>query len=325
MENDRVLLIMRRQYSLISRTQALEVGMTSSAVRNRLRNGEWQPVATGVYRASSSAHANTWPERLAAACLQGGPGTVASHASAGHLWNLDRFNGRRPQPPEVLIPHGRSLDVEGVRVHETRQPVLQWAKRLDIPCTNLPRTLVDLAVTHPKDLESALDSALRFRSSWRRWIRSETQKLPGKHPGKQRLLKLLDERDFTFDSEPELTVKDLLWSAGLPRPRVHHVISDGALRIANVDFCWPELMLIVQVHGLASHLRAERFRLDQWQLSQLSARGWTLLVTTWHEISTHPVGFVTNTQRAYLRLCTERGIEPRLVLSAPPPCPSSPK
>lgn len=313
---DQIVLLMRRQWGLVSRQQALSVGLASNTIYRRLARGEWQSAGPGVYRDAASTHAESWHERLMAACLQGAPHAVASHRSAACLWRLDDFFFRKPTPPEVTVPRGRVLAGSAVRVYASRSPVLKAATKTGIPCTPLPRTLIDLCsvVTH-RELEIALDSALRFRPAWRSWVRKEVAALAQRHPARDPLLALIDERDYTFDSKPEVDVSHLLWSAGLWNGcHVHYPISDGGLFIGEVDYCWPELRLFVQFHGLGVHLRADRLRIDAWQTSQLSARGWTPIVTTKQEVEQNPVGFVSNLQRAYLRCCEREGIVPNLVL-----------
>jgi hypothetical protein len=314
--DDQITLLMRRQWGLVSRQQLLAMGVSTNTIRRRLKHRHWQHAASGVYRLSGSTHADSWEERLMAACLQGAPHTVASHRSAACLWRLDDFFHRKPEPLQVTIPKGKELVVAKLEVRFTRAPVSKPATKHGIPCTPLPRTLIDLCMMVPlKQVEIALDSALRQRPSWRKWIGSETEKLPRKHPSRAVLLGLLNERDFTFDSKPELDLKDLLWSSGLRDAQVHFTIHDEITgqRLGNVDFCWPRLKLLIQFHGLGVHLRADRFRIDQRQVSQLAARGWTPIITTKDEIQRDPVGFIRNLQRAHELCCAREGLAPNLL------------
>lgn len=303
---DQIATLLKSQWGLISSQQVLALGLSRDAIRWRFKTGEWQHgPATGVYRIASSTHAGTWEERLMAACLQGGPDTVASHSSAASLWRLDGFTLRRPEPLQVTIPRGRSLVVPGVDVFVTRTPASK-ALRSGLPCTTLPRTLADLCLTHPDKVEAAQESAIRTKRIWRLWIRTETDKLPRRHPARARLLALLEERSFTFDSTPEIDVNHLIWIAGLHEGvRVHYPIIEDGRFIGNVDFCWPHLKLFLQFHGADIHLRLDRWRLDLWQVSRLSARGWTPVLTTWVELRHQLDDFIANLQHAH-RTCSQR-------------------
>lgn len=77
------------QYGVISRDQALEVGLSESAIKAALRSGRWGPKLRGVYVVAGSP--NSWNQDLMAACLFGGESTVASHRSAARLLGLAGF------------------------------------------------------------------------------------------------------------------------------------------------------------------------------------------------------------------------------------------
>src|SRR6266508_4017047 len=75
-----------RQYSLITRWQALACGLSARQINRRVACGRWIAVAPGVYRVPSAPV--TWQQRALAACLAGPPGTVASHLTAAAIHEL---------------------------------------------------------------------------------------------------------------------------------------------------------------------------------------------------------------------------------------------
>lgn len=78
------------QYSVIHRQQAIALGMTARQIDARSAAGLYVPVHPGVYRLAA---APARPEQaIAAACLAGGPGAIASHRAAAWLWDLRGVN-----------------------------------------------------------------------------------------------------------------------------------------------------------------------------------------------------------------------------------------
>jgi hypothetical protein len=139
------------QCGVLSRPQAIDLGLTSSAIAARLRNGRWRRLHPGVYAAfSGDPSRQAW---LWAAVLRAGPAAVLSHQTAAELHGLTV----EPAPAiHVLVPAGRQIaPITGVAVHysrrvsEARHPVL-------LP----PRTRVEEAVLDLATAASSLDLAL---------------------------------------------------------------------------------------------------------------------------------------------------------------------
>ena len=71
----------KRQYGLITRAQALELGVSKSGIYRRRCAGEWKKFFPGVYRLTASPDSDH--QRVLAACLALGPTALASHSTAG--------------------------------------------------------------------------------------------------------------------------------------------------------------------------------------------------------------------------------------------------
>src|SRR3979411_1452915 len=85
-----------RQHGVITRAQLRRAGITEDSIRWRVGAGSLELVVTGVYRVGGATR--SWEQRLAGACLWGGPGACASHRAAGALWG---FQGFGPGPVEI--------------------------------------------------------------------------------------------------------------------------------------------------------------------------------------------------------------------------------
>src|SRR5262249_50636219 len=105
-----------RQYQVISRSQAVAHGMTSSALRQRLRpGGPWQRLLPGVFLAVTGTPTTEQPS--GAALLYAGTGGLVTGAAAGGLWGVQ---APRDTMIDVLIPAARQRRSTGfVRIHLT--------------------------------------------------------------------------------------------------------------------------------------------------------------------------------------------------------------
>ena len=109
-----------RQYQVISRSQVLAHGMTTSALHQRLRaGGPWQRLLPGVFLAVTGTP--TTEQRSMAALLYAGTGGMITGAAAVGLWGVQAPRGTLI---DVLIPAMRQRRSTGfVRIHlTTRMP-----------------------------------------------------------------------------------------------------------------------------------------------------------------------------------------------------------
>ena len=86
------------QHGVITSRQALELGLSRSAISRLIRSGAWITLFPGTHRLCESPP--TWEQTVAAACLWGGDGSVASHRAAVRLHGL----GFETAIPELYIP-----------------------------------------------------------------------------------------------------------------------------------------------------------------------------------------------------------------------------
>ena len=77
--------------------------------------------------------------------------------------------------------------------------------------------------------------------------------------------------------------------ARLPRPHVNYVIvlEDGGPHV-EADFAWPELKVIAEADGWATHGTRQAFTRDRRRDRRLSLAGWVPHHFTWDEVEHDP-------------------------------------
>lgn len=140
------------QYGLVTWQQLIDAGVRRSTITRWVRSGRLVSVQPRVHRVAGAPV--TWHQRVLAAVLAAGPGAAASHRTAAALWAM-----LEDAPIEIVAPRGRTPQLGGVLVHQTRDPIPS-TRRFGIPVTSPMRTIVDLgAVVPASTVELALDRA----------------------------------------------------------------------------------------------------------------------------------------------------------------------
>lgn len=148
-EDGRELLVL--QHGVLSRAQALDLGIGSRTVSSRLRHGHWQRMHRGVYATFTGQ-----PDREAtlwAALHRIGPDAMLSHWTAAELSKL----ATRPSTLiHVTIPQQRHLHaIPGIVIHRSRRAEAMRHPSLTPPRTRIEETTLDLA-TASRSLDEAL-------------------------------------------------------------------------------------------------------------------------------------------------------------------------
>ena len=134
----KIARIASRQFGRVDRRALLAAGISSEALRHRVRVGRLIPERRGVYAVGFASAGGR--ERRATALLHVGPASLVSHLSAAADWRI-----RPHDPPVVDITTSRQLRPrDGIRIH-TRAIDPAEIRRLDgIPLTSPVQTLFDL-------------------------------------------------------------------------------------------------------------------------------------------------------------------------------------
>lgn len=88
---DALARLLDDQDGVISRTQALDHGLTGAGIKQLLTSGRWRALSAGIY----AIGAPSWRQLAWAGILIGGPGAVLAGAAAAHLMGL-------ADPPAVI-------------------------------------------------------------------------------------------------------------------------------------------------------------------------------------------------------------------------------
>jgi hypothetical protein len=286
------------QHGLVSRAQAVELGLSGRQIRYRVESGLWGRVHAGVFRVRGAPQVRE--QALLAACLAIGPETAVSHRAAAVTFGLLNY---RKAPIEVTTTRRRSPEVEGVTVHRLADLQARWVTNVDfVPVTTVARTLVDLgSVTHPRTVEAALDRALGRRITAARDVRDALVAVArkGRH-GVGVLRPMIDVR-LQGDAPAgvsEARMSTLLRDAGLAHAVAEHTVVDehGGF-IAVVDFAFPDRRLAVEVDGYEFHSSPKAVAHRNVRDRQLLDAEWRPLHFTWTEVDRDPSGVGSEIRR----------------------------
>src|SRR5215204_4534319 len=89
---------------------------TRGTIHRHVASAAWVREAPSVYGIAGARR--TWHARAPAAVMSAGPGALASHRTAAHLWGLEGFPA--PGRIDVTVPrHARPQRRSSVVTHET--------------------------------------------------------------------------------------------------------------------------------------------------------------------------------------------------------------
>jgi hypothetical protein len=227
---------------------------------------------------------DTWRQRamIAAVSAQG----WISHRSAAVLWQIGPPDHKRL---EVLVPHGPRRVKRSWKVHSTRRLASVDEDVVDnIPCTAVPRTLIDLAaVAHPFVVNKALDDACRRWPEMLDLVTARFRELAGRGRRGTRLMRsMLEERlgtSFTQTDFEEITRK-LAVSVGLPPPTPQCLVRDDEGPM-YLDLGWPDIRWAVECDSLAWHSGKNAHEGDRARRRRLKALGWDLVEVTFDDVT----------------------------------------
>jgi predicted transcriptional regulator of viral defense system len=286
------------QHGVVTLRQLVELGLSASAVRNRVANGRLHRVHRAVF---AVGHANlTRDGRFMAATLACGPRAVVSHRAVGAKWDL----GLRGRPwVDVTAPGRRGRRRPGIRVHSAATLAAHDVDAIDaIPCTTLARTLLDIAEDATRrEVERACDRAetrrlldmtaiddVLARANGRRGATLLSAVLSEHRIGSTLTRNELEERFLAICRDIELAPDSV--NAWIAYP-------DGGG--AEADFLWHAQRLIVEVDGRDVHTTRRAFEADRRRDQRLMLLGWRIVRFTWRQVLFEPA-YVAATLRALL-------------------------
>jgi len=277
-----------RRYSVFSRTEALEAGLSAKAIRVRLDRGLWIRLHAGLY--VPSVIAIGWQQRLMGASLACGPEAVASHHSAALIWGLSEAEAGLP---EVTVPTSAPRRRRGVVVHRSARSDGVFHRQFRV--THPMRTIVDVACSAPDDVvEEIVDRAhVRGLIDVERFRRYLDDPFNATKPGSGLVREVIRARDPSrpVESEIETALFRLLGRAGLPRPVLQFVVRTRTGR-RRLDFAYPDRRLAIEMDGYSFHGGRRAFESDRVRQNELEELGWNVLRFTAAQVRSDPTGVV---------------------------------
>jgi hypothetical protein len=250
-DRDRLGRALERQLDVITRQQALAVGLTDHALRHRLRpGGPWQSLLPGVYVAATGTP--TASQRQMAALLYAGSGSMITGPAA---LACHRIRGGPAQHVDVLVPASRRRrDAAFVRLHRTnRMPEQAWKfgpLRYALPARAVADAVRGLASL--RDVRAIVADAVQRGSCTVRDLAAELA--AGPRPGSALFREVLGDVADGIRSAAEGDLKDLLAGSGLPMPLFNASVYAGDTFVAKPDAWWPEFGVAVEVDSHQWHM-----------------------------------------------------------------------
>lgn len=292
------------QHGVLTRAQCRAEGLTGKQIDNRIARQRLLVIHKGVYEYLGSP--NTGWKYVMAACLHGGRGAAASHATAGLLHRLDRV---RPSRIEVSTTSDRRTrkSNDRVRIHTVRSlPDHHKTEIQGIPVTTAARSILDLAGSETRwVLDAAIDCSIRRKLTSLDELHSvlEEEARPGRN-GITRLRERLAIRDPAL-SVPHSVLEGelfaLLEGSGIPTPDRHFTITGPDGFHAEADLAYPLQRLVVEVQGYEHHSSLHAFNSDADRMGEIVALGWALVNVTAEQIRRRPHQLIDRFQRLLTR------------------------
>jgi very-short-patch-repair endonuclease len=300
----RLCAMANAQLYVITRRQALSVGLTDDQIRHRVRNGAFHQLFPGVYLTVCGIA--SFEQRTLAASLACGDGAHVSGITAAGLWG---FVAPAASVIDVTVPKHRHPRLAGVRVHRRcLKRVSDRTRRGPRPITTHARTLLDLAGVLPSydDLERAADEA--FRSSTltpdrlvdylgRDDLANSSGIASLRSIAQDRARYGVPENGFENDA------LGLLRSFGLPEP-VRQFRTRASGRRVRFDLSYPDQRVAIELDGRAPHWGRDAWQSDHDRHNATELDGWRVLRFTWWDVHDRPVYVV-------LTIATALGLRPR--------------
>lgn len=277
-----------RQHGVVSRRQLRALGLGNRAIDERIASGYLLPLFRGAFAVGHRAIERQG--RMLAAVLACEEGTVLSHGSAAELLGL--WDKRLPAI-EVIPPDWSGRKIDGIRWHRVRLPLPdEYEIRHGIPCTNVSRTVIDMAGRSGwGQLRRLVEQAAILRELEVEQIDLILSR--GRRRGAPRLRAILAPWRGTAEPRPRLRsplearLLPRLIEAGLPAPETNvRIHVEG--RALEVDLLWEKQRLAIETDGEKTHGTSAAFQRDRLRDQLLVAAGYRTARVTWAQVRDEP-------------------------------------
>jgi Transcriptional regulator, AbiEi antitoxin len=285
------------QAGVLSRHQALELGISRSALREHLSRDRWQRIHPGIYACFTGPVGR--PSLLWAAVLHAGRDAALSHETAAQLNGLP---GDERSAIHVSVPADRHVRrIPGLVIHRNSRIVGATHPARLPPRTRIEETVLDLTQT-ARGFDEAfgwLCQACTERLTTPRRIR-EAMALRKKMRWRADIDGALGEVAAGVHSNLEYRyVRDVERAHGLPTARRQSAAVNSA-HTEYRDNLYQAYGVAVETDGAAAHPESSRWR-DAARDNAAAAAGLVTLRYSWSDLTTRPC-HVAEQVAAVLRL-----------------------
>jgi len=283
--DERAASLASQQHGLITRAQALALGMSRSAIQRRVRAKRWVALRRGVY--CFAGVPRTDKRDLMEACLACGEDAVASHFTAGVLWGMDEVWQHRDK--HLLVPHQkRRRSRRGMVIHRSHRFGPKDRSVVDgIPVTSPTRTLFDLAGVLPEDklALTIMDAARRELIEPDAFAEAvgELRRLRGRDK-LRRIVAGGTWREF-HESRGESRTLQALTTAGLTDFVTSQLIIHKGEVLADTDVLLPDARVVIQFDSLKCHGSDARMARDLEETRRLRAASFEVVRPMWRDVN----------------------------------------
>jgi hypothetical protein len=273
------------QRGLLSRAQALSLGVSRSALQYRTApGGTWQRILPGVYL--TIAGRPTREQLEMAALLYGGPVSAITGPAALRSYQL-------PAPHtsviDVLVPQSRQRsDRSFVALHRTRRmprAVLVSGAIIYVkPARAIADTARDLA--RLSDVRALVADAIQRHQCTIAELNAELA--GGSVRDSARLRSVVAEVAAGIRSAPEGELRDLIVRSGLPMPMFNPSLFLGGKFLAKPDAWWPQSSVAAEVDSRQWHEPVDRWEATMARDAVLGAAGIVALHFSPRQLRTEP-------------------------------------
>jgi len=272
-----------QQHGLITRGQALALGFSRSAIQRRVRAKRWIALRRGVYCFAGAPRTDR--RDVMEACLGSGDEALASHFTAGVLWDLDEVWPHREK--HLLMRHGKGRRRRrGLVVHRTHRLGPSDRAMVDgIPVTSPTRTIIDLAAILPEEkLALSVMDAARRELIEPEEFREAVLALP-RIRGGDKLRRIVGGRTWRefHESRGEARTLQALTGAGLEDFVTSMVIVQRGEVLADADIVIPELRIAIQFDSDRHHGTDARRARDLEETRRLRGASFEVVRPMWKD------------------------------------------
>lgn len=292
--NDLIRLA-RGQHDVVSRGQALALGIPSSTLHRRLVRDGWDIPVPGVAVAPWATPGAHLEAAIAGWAVAPGGGVTGDTALAVHGVRV-----AFPACPTVVVPHDREGTSRRVAVIiRSRTLRASDVGRHDgIPCVSIHRALLDLAARSPTaDLRERLIDLRQQRLLDTEELQSWLEAARGAR-GRPRLLEAIaDVVGSGADSILTRRVEEALQLSGLA-PDPYPAVVDVGGRVLHPDITFSRHRVAIECDSLGFHADQAALDRDARKHNAYRLSGWTSLRISWLRARRDLDGFVAEVRRA---------------------------